>query len=166
MDREQIQLQLIQWMKDFVEQPNPKLGNWAPCPYARAARINNKIVIKFAEVGDFIQTIQDSYQDLETMDLVIICFNQQDIDPVTLQEWVTATNQSMLMPNNYVILEDHPDSPEYINGVSMNFGQCGLLMLQRLDKLNTAADQLQEKGYYQHWDQRSIDNVVTWRYNK
>ena len=33
-------------MKDFVEKPNPKLGNWAPCPYARAARINNQIAIQ------------------------------------------------------------------------------------------------------------------------
>ncbi len=38
--------QILKWMQDFVEQPNPKLGNWAPCPYARSARINNQITIQ------------------------------------------------------------------------------------------------------------------------
>lgn len=68
------------------------------------------------------------------------------------------------MNENYVILEDHPFSPEYINGVNMNFGACGLLILQKLDKLNKASDQLREKGYYDVWSKGDLDEVVTWRY--
>ena len=67
------------------------------------------------------------------------------------------------MPINYVILEDHPLSPEYINGVNMNFGSCGLLLMQKLDKLNSASDQLRDKGYYKHWSKEDLDSVVTWR---
>jgi hypothetical protein len=70
----------------------------------------------------------------------------------------------MLMPINYVILEDHPDSPEYINEVNMNFGECGLLVIQKLDKLNKASEQLKEKGYYDVWSQQDLDDVVSWRY--
>ena len=36
---------IIEWMKDFVEKPNPKLGDWAPCPFARAARMSGQIEI-------------------------------------------------------------------------------------------------------------------------
>ena len=32
-------------MKEFVEVPNAKLGNWAPCPYARKARLDKQIEI-------------------------------------------------------------------------------------------------------------------------
>jgi hypothetical protein len=67
------------------------------------------------------------------------------------------------MTKNYVILEDHPHSPEYVNGVHMNFGKCGLLIIQKLDKLNNATDQLREKGYYTHWSQKDLDSVVSWR---
>jgi hypothetical protein len=68
------------------------------------------------------------------------------------------------MANNYVILEDHPDAPEFVNGVRMNFGYCGLLVLQKLDKINTASDQLRVKGYYDHWNTAALDQVVNWRY--
>ena len=44
-----LEQELFKWMNDFVEQPNPLLGNWAPCPYARAARINKRIHIMFNE---------------------------------------------------------------------------------------------------------------------
>ena len=65
---------------------------------------------------------------------------------------------------NYVILEDHPDAIEYINGVTMNFGHCGLLLVSKLDMLNTASNQLKSKGYYDHWSQENLDEVVTWRF--
>jgi hypothetical protein len=157
--------QLNQWLQEFVEQPNAALGDWPPCPYARQARINNKITIKFCEVVEFMDVIRESLPALEEKDVVVICFNHNQIDPVSLQEYVAGTNK-MLMPANYVILEDHPDSPEFVNGVKMNFGHCGLLILQKLDKLNTAADQLREKGYYDKWDQAALDSVVAWRYYK
>ena len=50
-----IESALLTWMQEFLEQPNPNLGNWAPCPYARAARVNNKIkIVKGTLSGDDI----------------------------------------------------------------------------------------------------------------
>jgi len=164
MDEQDIRQQLNQWLIDFVEKPNPLLNNWPPCPYARQARLNNKITIKFCEVFEFMDIIRESMYALEEKDVVVICFNHNHIDPVSLQEFVAGTNKT-LMPVNYVILEDHPNSPEFVNGVKMNFGHCGLLILQKLDKLNTAADHLKEKGYYDTWPKENLDEVVTWRYD-
>ena len=47
LNEEQIVQDLTDWMKDFVEKPNPLLNNWAPCPYARQERITDKIEIVF-----------------------------------------------------------------------------------------------------------------------
>lgn len=154
--------QIVKWMQEFVEQPNPMLGNWAPCPFARQARVNNSIAFKNCTVPEFMDVIRESMHDLETKEVVVIYFDHNDINPVTLQEWVGEVN-NMLMPMNYVILEDHPDAPEYVNGVKMNFGECGLLVLQKLDKLNAASDQLKHKGYYDKWDKHALDEVVNWR---
>jgi hypothetical protein len=162
LDREQIEQKLKTWMVEFVEQPNPLLGNWAPCPYARAARLNNKISVRFCSVSEFNDAIKNSCTDLDSKDVVIICFDHRDVDPITLQEWVTETNRG-LMAENYIVLEDHPDAPEYINGVKMNFGLCGLLLLQRLTKLTEASEQLKEKGYYSNWSKENLDYVVNWR---
>jgi hypothetical protein len=68
-----------------------------------------------------------------------------------------------LLKQNYVVLEDHPDNVEIINGVRMNFGLAGLLVVQKLDKLQQAAELLKSKGYYSCWSEAELDSVVTWR---
>jgi hypothetical protein len=163
MNQTDIVEKLTKWLTEFVEVPNPKLGDWAPCPYARQARVNNNISIKFVEISEFSDIIRDSIDTLENKEVVVICFDHNNINPVELQEYISGMNKTLLS-KNYVILEDHPDSPEYINGVCMNFGVCGLLVLQKLDKLTNASKLLQEKGYYEHWSQQDLDEVVSWRH--
>lgn len=163
MNEEQIKKQLFEWMEGFVEKPNSKLGDWPPCPYARQARINNKIEIQFSEIDTLLSYVNNCLPLLEDKEVVVICFDHNRINATTLQEWVNEINDSLLIPKNYVILEDHPNAVEYVNGVKMNFGSCGLLIIQKLNKLNDASMQLQEKGYYNHWDKESLDYVVNWR---
>jgi hypothetical protein len=163
IDHNGIKTQLTKWMMEFVEIPNPKLGDWAPCPYARQARLTNKIEIVFSEISNLFFDTMTCLEILETKDVVVICFDHHQINATMLQELVVGINKT-LMPQNYVVLEDHPDSPEYINGVKMNFGNCGFFVVQKLDKLNDASDKLKEKGYYKHWSQKELDSVVTWRY--
>ena len=42
-DQAEIVRELIQYIVDFVEQPHPKLGNLPVCPFARRARLENRI---------------------------------------------------------------------------------------------------------------------------
>lgn len=165
MNQTLVQEQLLAWLKEFVEQPNPLLGNWAPCPYARQARINNQIKIEFVEATDLCRETYDNLHWLDKFDVLVLCFDHAQISATLTQEYVKTMN-SELMKENIVILEDHPDAKEYVSGVNMNFGKCGLLVVQKLDKLNTASEQLQSKGYYNHWNQEAVDEVVTWRFNK
>ena len=163
LDQNQITQDLITWMQEFVEKPNPALGNWAPCPYARKARIDNQIRIVFSEVDHLWQTVQDCLPGLDQQEVAVVCFDHTQIHHVLLETLVGKWNLG-LMSQNYVILEDHPDNVETVNGVHMNFGKCGLLVLQKLDKLNRASDMLREKGYYDVWSPAELDQVVTWRY--
>ena len=164
MDETGIKKSLEEWLENFVEVPNPKLGDWPPCPFARQARLSNKIEIKFADFPKFDHIVNQSLADLETKDVIIICFDHEKISANILQKYVQIANQK-LMPLNYVILEDHPDIIEFINEVNMNFNKCGLLILQKLNKLNQASLQLKSKGYYNYWTKEEIDNVVSWRHS-
>lgn len=155
---------LTSWMQGFVEVPNNLLGNWPPCPYARQARINNKIEIVYSPHDIIPATVEQHLSKLEDKDVVIVYFDHTMIQSDALAELVKIYNESFLIPRNYVALEDHPNSVEYINGVQMNFGECGLLIVSKLDKLNEASDKLREKGYYKHWSNEELDSVVTWRY--
>ena len=159
MDQQSIRQKLEQWLVNFVEKPNPLLNNWPPCPYARQARIANRIQIVFdspLEIATYVPVLDDR-------DVVILCFDPVEY-PASQVELFTQHINSILIHKDYVVLEDHPDSKEFVNGVQMNFGECGLMILQRLSKLNTAADQLREKGYYTTWSNENLDQVVNWRY--
>lgn len=160
IDKASITQELTDWLKNFVEIPNPALGNWSLCPYARQARVKNQIEIVVSD--DLQNAVYQSLSLLADKEVVVVCFDHNQITPVQLEQFVTATNKD-IMPN-YVILEDHPDVPEILNGVAMNFGKCGLLIVSELKKLNAAADQLKDKGYYDHWPKENFDNVVAWRY--
>lgn len=159
MNESAIKEKLNQWMINFVEQPNPLLNNWPPCPYARQARLNNKISVVF----DSPLNIANYVSSLDSFDVVVLCFDHAEFSADQVIQFTRQVNDQ-LMPEDFVVLEDHPLSDEYINGVKMNFGECGLMVLQRLTKLNSAANQLKEKGYYDTWSRENLDEVVTWRY--
>jgi hypothetical protein len=160
MDELQIRQDLEHWLVNFVEQPNPLLNNWPPCPYARQARLTNKILTVF----DCPLEIAQYTHKLSEFDVVILCFDHRAYSAGQIELFTKHVN-SILMFQDYVVLEDHPNSEEFINGVKMNFGKCGLFILQRLSKLNTAADQLKSKGYYHTWSKQCLDEVVNWRYD-
>mgnify|MGYP003658637388 CR=1 FL=1 len=162
LDQDKIKEQLSSWMITFLERPNPDLGNWPPCPYARQARIAELIDIKFSKIDDLLETVKSSFDLLEQKDVIIICFDHTSIDVSVLQDLVKEINDS-IMDDNYVILEDHPNELEAVNGVQMNFTHCGLLLVQKLDKLNQASAQLRSKGYYNVWAKSELDSVVNWR---
>ena len=162
MDKELIKTQLHQWMEDFVEKPSSLLHNWAPCPYARQARLRGNIEIVFSDSFNLVTSVERNLSLLDDKEVIIVCFDHTDISHEYLEDIVKVHNKA-LMPRDYVILEDHPNTPEILNGVKMNFGKCGLLLVQRLSKLSTASDQLREKGYYNQWPKENYEDVVAWR---
>lgn len=160
MDQQSVRQKLEQWLVEFVEKPNPLLSNWPPCPYARQARLSNQIHIVFdspLEIASYVPFLDD-------YDVVVLCFNSAEYSASQVELFTRHIN-SILVHKDFVVLEDHPDSEEFVNGVKMNFGECGLMILQQLSKLNTAADQLKDKGYYTTWSEENLDQVVNWRYD-
>lgn len=164
MNQQLIQQQLQDWLVDFVEKSNPLLDGWAPCPYARKARVNGRFDVKFATADNLEAVINSAAAQLDQRDVVAVCINSDDITAQALEEFVAEQNKKH-MPNDVLLLEDHPDAVEMINGVHMNFGPCALVLVQQLSKINEASDQLQKAGYYKHWSQENLDSVVSWRVN-
>lgn len=162
MDHALLRNQIHIWLSTFVEIPNQKLGDWPPCPYARRARIDNKFSIIFADDHNLNKSINEAKTLLQLQDVVVICFDHIVNPADYIQQFVKDINK-ILMKEDFVVLEDHPDVPELINGVCMNFQKCGLLLIQRLSKLQQASNQLHSKGYYDKWTTQDLDNVVTWR---
>jgi hypothetical protein len=165
MIKENIEHLLLKWIENFVEVANPALENFSPCPYAKKARLQNQIKIIISESNDIEETVSNHSQYLNNgYDVVIYCFDKS-IDSQYLVNATKSLNNHRF-ETGFVFLEDHPDVEEYINGVKMNFGECALLLVQRLDKLNEASLKLKEKGYYNSWSTENLEDVVNWRNNE
>ena len=148
MNFEQAQLDILAWVTGFVERPHPALNGWAPCPYARRARLEGKFEIRQGKI--------DPYTDLHNIDIgeldvVALVYDPAEFEPEQFNQQITAVNQGFLRARDLLALADHPDSPEVVQGVTMNQGTWAIAFVQPLAKLNDHARMVSEKGYYKDW---------------
>lgn len=158
MDIVQARIDVINWITGFVEKPNPLLNGWAPCPYARAARAQNKIRIDIG-IAPWLDLRQISWHGMPDLDVIVKIYDPQEwpLDRFRA-EWQSAQTE-FLSPKGLLCLEDHPDDPESVNGVSMNQGTWALLLVQSQSKLAEAAEQLAARGYYDGWPEQYLESL-------
>ena len=88
-----------QWIVDFVEVPHPSLGGWAPCPYARKARLDRDFDVRLglAPIHDLTQV---SRKGLEGKSVVIFAYDPTDISYTELSYAVDVCSREFLLPKN------------------------------------------------------------------
>ena len=138
------------WIYNVLSKPNASFNNLPPCPYAKQAYIQKKILILDSIGNENLQEL------LETYEVVIYAFNPNDISSKELY------NLSVLLSNdNIVALDDHPEYEEKVNDVILNNGEYALLLVQERNKLNVARKFLKSKGYYNNWDPKYLKEVFS-----
>lgn len=148
------------WLTTFVEQPHSELMGWAPCPYARKARLDNKLEIRAGKLGPYSDLM---HVDIGNLDVLAWVYDPGDLNSVDFNREVRTVNTGFLRPRNLIALADHPDDPEEINGVAMNQGTWAIAFVQCLSKLNSHARMLAEKGYYQDWPESYLETLFEHR---
>lgn len=148
MNFEQAQLDILIWITGFVERPHPALNGWAPCPYARRARLEGKFEIRPGKIDPYtdLQNI-----DIGELDVVAMVYDPAEYEPEEFNRQISAVNQAFLQARDLLALADHPGSPEVVQGVIMNQGTWAIAFVQPLAKLNAHARMVAEKGYYKDW---------------
>ena len=63
LDLDTVTYDIERWMATFVEVPHPALGGWAPCPYARRARLDRDFEVRVGR-NPFEDLISVSYGTL------------------------------------------------------------------------------------------------------
>jgi hypothetical protein len=149
MNFTQAQQEITKWIVDFVEKPNPMLNGWAPCPYARQARVNNRVDIRqgcYNPIDDLKQAV------LDEVDVAVYVYDRERWSADEFNQLVEIVNISYLAQRGLIALADHPDDVETVKGVVMNQGTYAIAFLQPVDKLDEAAKQLVKKGFYDGWN--------------
>lgn len=155
LNLEIVKQDIEQWIVDFVEVPHPSLGGWAPCPYARKARLDRDFDVRLglAPIHDLVQI---SKTGLGGKSVVIVAYDPAEYDYEVFSQQLDIANQEFLLPNNLLALEDHPADPEVVNGVVMNQGTYALALVQSLSDLDEKAQLVARKGFYDTWPEEYL----------
>jgi len=162
MQLEQVQADIAEWIENFLEVRNPALGNRSPCPYARSARLKNSYAVRLGTelYADMMDVGKQGLGDLE---VVIYAYPRDFYTAEEFHDIVDKTNQGFLLPVDLIALDDHPDYPEVVNGVSFNQGQYTLAMVQSLSDLNHRSKLVAEQGFYNDWPEEYLQDLFVYR---
>ena len=149
-----------QWVEEFVSVKHETL-NIIPCPFAKQALMNDTIkYVSTERIGESLADLIDAWTDKWE---VVVLYTDTELYTASEVSDIVERFNKLAMPRDIVALEDHPDDPEILNGVEMNFGKAILVLVQRLSKLNKASAILKKRGYYDNWPEENYTDVVKWR---
>jgi hypothetical protein len=162
LDLATVTADINRWIETFVEVPHPSLDNWAPCPYARQARLNQEYEIRLGSSPGY-DLVTVAQTGLGNQKVVVVVYDTADISANELEHYTDYYNRLWLIGQNLLALTDHPGDPEEVNGVAMNQGQYALLLIQSLSDLNEKAQLLGSKGFYKNWPETYARSVFAHR---
>jgi hypothetical protein len=161
LDLDTVQRDIEHWMETFVEVPHPALGGWAPCPYARRARLDRDFEVRLGV---------DPYSDLQSVSqtgihksVVIFVYESTVYSYKQFHAQLDLANTEFLLAKDLLVLEDHPAAPEMVNGVSMNQGTYALALVQSLSDLDSKARAMAARGFYDTWPEDYLQELFCHR---
>ena len=160
-DHVEIVRELTQYIIDFVEQPQAKLGNLPVCPFARRARLENRIRFEvFALTRRAVLDLVPLFEAEPELHMVIgIHPEKNGISAEEVRRLVDALNQT-LPAMNLMALGAHPDDSFNIDGLYTRREPYPNIQLLRLDVGERAHESLKNTGYYDRWTEDNMRNVT------
>jgi hypothetical protein len=162
LDLETVKRDIESWIVNFVEVPHPALGGWAPCPYARKARLDQDYTVRVG-VNPYFDLLNVARDGLGGKSVVILAYDPDEFFYAQFTSDVRAANQEVLLARDLLALEDHPGDPEIVNSISMNQGTYALALIQSLSDLNQKARAMASKGFYDTWPEDYLTGLFEHR---
>lgn len=162
LDINQVQHDIESWIINFVEVPHPALGGWPPCPYARKARMDQDFTVRIG-IDPYYDLVNLAKDGLGGKSVVVFAYDPKEWNYKQFHYSLESANTGCLLSKDIIVLEDHPDDPEIVNGISMNQGKYALAMCQSLSDLNEKAKLMARKGFYNHWPEDYLQALFNHR---
>lgn len=162
LDLETVQYDIERWIANFVEVKNPALGNWPPCPYARKARLERDFEVRIGR-DPYYDLVDIAIHGLGGKSVVVIAYDPVEFDYNEFSYKLKLANNTWLLRNDILALEDHPADQEIVNGVCMNQGTYALALVQSLSDLNAKAKIMAAKGFYDTWPEEYLEALFQHR---
>ena len=158
LDTEQaVYQELLDWSSEVLSKASPHFNNLPPCPYAQQAWISNSVSVlfKYENNKQGLYNTISRFDDL--FDLAIIVDFKFDEDPKVFHDYLDQLNDvisdGMFIDKDMWVMGFHPhdEESEFVQDVDFAprlAAEYAMIFVQRLSKLQQAADKLDKKGYY------------------
>jgi hypothetical protein len=91
---EQFRQNIEDWIINVVSIPNPLTGNFPPCPYAKAAWLNNRVSLRWfygSELPELLMEQRKRWND--DFEMVLFGCDPQNLDEQTLEKYITVARE-------------------------------------------------------------------------
>jgi hypothetical protein len=160
-DHAEIVRELTRHIIDFVEQPHPTFGNLPVCPFARKARLENRIeftVLELTRAG--IHALLPSFIANAALDMLICIDPRKDgLSSPEVYQLVQALNQELPIMN-LMALGGHPQDPFKIDDLYTRRDPYPNVQLLRLDVGERAHQSIKDSPYYDRWTESNFRDVT------
>ena len=161
LDLNSVTYDIERWMATFVEVPHPALGGWAPCPYARRARLDRDFEVRVG-INPYFDLRFVSQTGINKS-VIIFAYESTVYSYEQFHAQIESANTEFLLSKDLLALEDHPADAEVVNGVAMNQGTYALALVQNLTDLNSKAQQMAQRGFYDTWPEDYLQTLFAHR---
>lgn len=159
---------MVEYMKEFLEKPHQVFQGLPICPFARKARLENRILYKvhcFSSHSDLnpdspvMEMIREFCQEEGYEVLLILHPEKQALTQAQMQQFIDRLN-AKITPDGLVAFSGHPDQEFNIQGVYTRQEPYLNFTVQYNERLKDASDLLlKTTDYYQNWTAENLRYV-------
>ena len=165
MQAEQVKLDILAWITDFVE-VNHKFYDYKfpPCPYARQARLKGLVDVH-AYTGNPIKFTQDQIDDLvehKAYNVRVLAYPYWMRWNYLLRWTITRRNRSLVQDDYYAQFGAAISTQSCYPGLFKNKPYF-IVIINKLSDVVNAQAALERTDYYRNWTKKHYHNVVTKR---
>jgi hypothetical protein len=139
----EIEAHIREWVEK-ISTVRPELGGFSACPYASKANYT------------IIETLAEDIMPIDGYDVVFYVVEDY-FDLQSVQYWVDFYNS---LYDEYIFLEDFAGYNTFINGIQTNNGKYNLILMQHREKLRKHRQILRDLGYYAHWNDAMMREIL------
>ena len=162
MDLDTVKQDIENWIVNFVEVPHPAIGGWAPCPFARSARMKKTYDVRIG-IDPYFDLKNQARWGMGDREVIIYAYDPAEWPYELFSNSLKNANREHLLKADIIALEDHPADVEIVNGVCMNQGTYALALVQSLSDLNTKAQTMADRGFYHNWPEEYLQGLFEHR---
>jgi hypothetical protein len=158
---------MVEYMQTHLEKPHPVFGGMPICPFARKARLENKIsfqVYPFSSIEDLnqesplLKALKEFGQSDQYEALLVIHPDKQAMTLVELRQFVDHLNDAIAL-TGLLAFGGHPQETFNIQSVYTRREPYINFTVQTYATVKAASDLLLKTHYYEHWSAETMKQV-------